>query len=545
MSTIRPDALGDNGVLSFIRMHCGGALLADGGPCDCAQGCWLILLACGCDCVEGVAAIPLDAATDAAWPADQREAGSVIETVNGCWRLLGSSTSVPNGALDPGDIIAIYPSCGDAPCSPPPCPNTGESFALTNGAAGCLPFSLGLQCLRRVRVAWSMAGFYQEREEFSGGLLYEDSYGFASGEYAYEQVGTLFQLTAWSFTNRLVGVRNTTVAGGTVEQWDIAQSADQDNPGPLSGVAPQTAGYTVTIPNLPISGQSPRTLFGWDNALFLDFLPCNNSLDLSDPGNPDFTGRVSHSGIITPSQTTGNFSGWVDLGSGVLDQRRAAASASIRIVEVETIDGRVIELDNCDQPRPSIATACSPDASPQELVYDAQVVPEWAVAVVSPENDERYILTGTATERPTEPGVFLNEGCIAEPVLWPLARECGGSRIVTYDPALRPPNGATFIVGTVRYSPISGESTEAPSTGTWSPDPCPSNICAGLIPNDPRCNDPAFRDCPQCVGFDVGDADIIPTDPAATNDPALAAEQERQMRLRMGRYVGRCPSCGD
>ena len=519
--------------------------LADGSwalmsECCCGGGqCYLILLACGCDCVEGIAAIPLDAATDAAWPADQREAGAVIETATGCWRLLGSSTSVPNGALDPGDIIAIHPSCDDAPCPPGPCPNTGESFALTNGATPCLPFSLGLQCLRRIKVAWSMAGYYQHREEFAVGAVFEDSYGFALGEYEYEQVGTIFSLVAWSFTNRLVGVRNTTVAGGTVEQWDIAQSADQDNPGPLDGIAPRTAGIDVTIPNLPVSGQSPRTGFGWDNALFLDFLPCNNSLDLSDPGNPDFTGRVSHSGIITPSQTTGNFSGWVDQGDLRFDQTRTAASANIRIVEIETIDGRVIELDGCDQPVPSIATACSPDATPQEFVYDAQLAPEWAVAIVNPDNDERYILTGTPTEQATSDGVFINEGCISQPTLWPLARECGGSRVVTYDPAMRPPNGVTFMVGSVRYTPIAGESTEAPSSGTWSPDPCPSNPCAGLIPNDPRCNDPRFRDCPQCVGFNVGDPIIIPTDPRGSTPPDNNGMIEALMSPIM-----RCKGCG-
>ncbi|MCA9277319.1 MAG: hypothetical protein KDA29_14960, partial [Phycisphaerales bacterium] len=509
--------------------------------CCCGGGqCYLILLACGCDCVEGIAAIPLDAATDAAWPADQREAGAVIETATGCWRLLGSSTSVPNGALDPGDIIAIHPSCDDAPCPPGPCPNTGESFALTNGATPCLPFSQGIQCIRRVRVAWSMAGYYQSREELGSGEVFENAHGYAAGEYEYEQVGSVLQLSAFSFTNRLVGVRDTTAAGGTSEDWDIAQSVDQDTPGTLVGSpVPQGAGYTIIVPRLATSGVVSRASFGDDLGFFIDFTPCNESIDFDFSGDSGPVGRTSHNGIITPSQTTSNFYGWVNPEGDNRESYRVGVSIRIRIVEYETVDGRTVRLDDCDQPVPSIATACSPDADPQEFVYDAQLAPEWAVAIVNPDNDERYILTGTPTEQATSDGVFINEGCISQPTLWPLARECGGSRVVTYDPAMRPPNGVTFMVGSVRYTPIAGESTEAPSSGTWSPDPCPSNPCAGLIPNDPRCNDPRFRDCPQCVGFNVGDPIIIPTDPRGSTPPDNNGMIEALMSPIM-----RCKGCG-
>jgi hypothetical protein len=105
-------------------------------------------------------------------------------------------------------------------------------------------------------------------------------------------------------------------------------------------------------------------------------------------------------------------------------------------------------------------------------------------------------------------------------------------------------------------------SEEAPSSGTWSPDPCPpTDACADLILNDPRCSLPQYRDCPQCVGFDVGDpqpepdfdlqddgtipglgdmvAEAIRTISLNTILPCGACERRKQVLNRFGERAGR------
>ena len=135
---------------------------------------------------------------------------------------------------------------------------------------------------------------------------------------------------------------------------------------------------------------------------------------------------------------------------------------------------------------------------------------------------------------------WVDESCIPTPE-WPLARECGGTRTVTFDPSMRPAGALTFIVAGVTYTPDSGTSTADPASGTWSNNPCPTNSgpCAGLSPNDPRCDLPQYQNCPQCVGTDIGDPIIIPTDPRGSTPPDNDTLIESHMSP-----ITKCRGCG-
>jgi len=158
---------------------------------------------------------------------------------------------------------------------------------------------------------------------------------------------------------------------------------------------------------------------------------------------------------------------------------------------------------------------------------------------------------------------FVGDCDTPQPTLWPVAVVCGGSASITYDPAQRPQDGVTMVVGGEQYAPVASTSETLPTSGVWSTDPCPgpSGPCAGLVPNDPLCAFPIYRDCPQCVGFDIGDpqpepdfdvqddgtipglgdmvAEAIRTISMNTILPCGACERRKQVLNRFGERAGR------
>jgi len=136
-------------------------------------------------------------------------------------------------------------------------------------------------------------------------------------------------------------------------------------------------------------------------------------------------------------------------------------------VTVGTIQIEAIE--NCvEQPTTYYATMCG-DAS-QRITVDlaSPVRPRlhhWCLY-----EGDQYSLTGEQSSDPPVQVEWVNQPC---PIEWPRAQSCDGQSVITYDPSLRPADGVTLVVGSVRYVPISGVATTPPSDGVWSPDPCP------------------------------------------------------------------------
>ena len=565
MSTIRPDALGDNGTLSFIRLNCAQALAADGGPCDCEpdERCWLVVLPCGCDCLDAIALLELTPALNSVWPPELRTVGSVIATVaGGCMRLIGAtSTRDPEApVIGPSAIVAVYPDCDAAPCPPVDCGCDG--LVLNFGTNSTGPFAFW-DCVQPVRIAGV------ERVEFVREAVVshvrtdidEGDRNFVANlsstiRAAFDQSGQLVELAMTESS------RGELREGEDITLWDYAQSYTIDD-------YPARVSFSLNlfvrplVPSMVLLGDDAQSAgipipegFGTGigqsgggslvcNGVFHDESTnthgCVSEVDTSTSVALDAgSGSVAVESVEVTRDVRGGSSTCLEV------SRREIRVNNRTTWRVTLVGGRVIELDGCELTLPALAVACDPQADPAALTYDEYRAPSWAVSLVDSAGGGRYILSGQPSDGEVGAYTFSAEGCPPdEPDTWPLARACGGTAVVSFDPAERPPGGVTFVVGGVPHQPTGESGTLAPSSGTWSGDPCPSSGCAGLNYNDPRCSQPEYRHCPKCAGFDVGDPDVIPSDPAATVDPALAAEQERQMRLRMGQYAGRCPSCGD
>ena len=217
-----------------------------------------------------------------------------------------------------------------------------------------------------------------------------------------------------------------------------------------------------------------------------------------------------------------------------------------------------IETVDCtENPTTYYAALCGdPSQTITVDITDRPINQQWCI-----HNEERYALTGERSEDPPVPVIWDALPCPVVVGDWPLARRCGGQSLITYDPATRPPNGVTLFVGQLQYIPVAGFAATPPTAGVWSPDPCPSGLCAGLVPNDPLCAFPIYRDCPQCVGFDVGDpqpepdfdlqeggtipglgdmvAEAIRTISLNTILPCSACERRKQVLNRFGERAGR------
>lgn len=82
-----------------------------------------------------------------------------------------------------------------------------------------------------------------------------------------------------------------------------------------------------------------------------------------------------------------------------------------------------------------------------------------------------YFLTNETTTDDPVAVEWTADEC-DEPVEWPEAILCDGSARITYDPALRPVDGVTLLVGSDRYIPVASTSTDSPTGGAWTTDPC-------------------------------------------------------------------------
>ena len=174
----------------------------------------------------------------------------------------------------------------------------------------------------------------------------------------------------------------------------------------------------------------------------------------------------------------------------------------------------------------------------ETISVDLDARPDGAAGVNVLYQGQLYVPTGEQTDIEPVTVIWTDQAC----EVWPVLALCtGGPFRLPYDPELRPPDAVTAIWSGFRMSPVNETVNAPPVPVEWSTEPCPSNggPCSGLVPNDSRCNDPQFRDCPQCVGFDAGDPDVIPTDPRGSTPPDNNGMIEALMSPIM-----RCKGCG-
>jgi len=550
MTETRRDATDTSGAMAVQRVHCDGPLLLDGGPClcDADRACWLVVLPCNCDCPGAVRVVRLDAAADAVWPFEDRVAGRVIETPDGCFVYMGSTSERPPnaGEIPAGTIIAVHESCDAAPCTDPPCPDQG-GFAFTLGS--CVG-QRQVSCLARIRVTYRLSGYYLDTEEFSGGQFVDRRYISVTGEYEYTGGS---EPERWSFDTRLRGIRDETAAGGSLSEWDVTQSVDQDSPGPGSvGYAPTIAGFFgIGAAYQPETGLTQNAV-GFDLAGFPDTTGlCDNRIEWDGDPNAVPTGYAENQSRITPTQAFSATGGRVQWpGENTI---RVGFFTSIEVREIELVDGTVIEFEDCDEPMPSIAMACDADAEPQEITYDAQLLTGLGRTIIDIETDQLYIPTTLPSDGEAIAFVENPDGCPdPEPTgeIFRINRcnstiQATGGEVVgdTVQPrtigyrvgdGMNPGEGFVYYPGVAENAclfRIPGQPTtevleeEPDIVLTSQPGVCSSQPVARI---DPR---------PQCQQQDGGGG-VGPSDNQALVDPSTARAFAGQMK----NY--NCDSCG-
>jgi len=555
---------------------------AGGAPCCCGGGaCYIIMLACGCDDLRQALYTPVGSAIDLAWPYADRLAGRAISVNGVCYRYIGSTTTVPPFAdLLSGAAGTVYDSCDDSPCSDqaacPPCPG-GFVASMGNGVAFPIRFvwecvqPFRIECIASIEVVYSATASARHIQIYSGRTRYE-----YEARLAVDFTATFVspgEASDYSVTESSVGYyRRYHATTGDLTDEDVWDYQGTHTTGISTGALYAESVSQSLLPGVGVFGASGSDItngFGYgvpDSSVTLLQVPfvCNGSFNETTTTGDGVTdtetssSSVSHSPAASSvSVTSRNFS--TD-GDDFYDLEWATDMQVTR--RITLVDGTVIEQSPCDAPSSRVAVACDPQADPQEITYDPSTMPASAVSMVDTATGLRYLPTNTPSTGSPITVVYEGEGCPEPPAdVWPVAQECNGTRTLTFDPALRPADGVSFVVGPVRYRVTNLVREELPTPGTWSPDPCPSNPCGGLLPNDPRCALPEFRDCPQCVGFDIGDpqpepdfdlqddgtipglgdmvAEAIRTISLNTILPCSACERRKQVLNRFGERAGR------
>ena len=255
-------------------------------------------------------------------------------------------------------------------------------------------------------------------------------------------------------------------------------------------------------------------------------------IDVQGGGSPYYVNASGNpGGSVFLWRRTFNQGRFLDNGPITLNNEYADANCSGSLVS--QTGQLVVEAQfdtNCNQSTPDLMLAAKCDDPAQTIVVDQSTSNGFTGIRYQGEN---YRLVSRASGTPVTVD-WVQDVCGGAPE-WPVARLCDGTATITYDPDLRPQDGVTLLWGGDRYVPVSAVSSDPPVGASWSTQACPSSgsLCAGLVPNDPRCANPLYRQCPQCAGYDGGRPEPIPT------DPALNAFAQDQIDRQFG-----CSGCG-
>jgi hypothetical protein len=129
---------------------------------------------------------------------------------------------------------------------------------------------------------------------------------------------------------------------------------------------------------------------------------------------------------------------------------------------------------------------------------------------------DRYKLTGIRSDESPVAGVWDNLFCSGASRNVIAIKCSNANEQISIDPTTNPGNGVTVLYNGDRYTPLSLETSLDPVAVVWSTDGCfgtppgPGDVCSTIAENDPRCVNPAVRDCPQCNNFRIpGAGDFV------------------------------------
>lgn len=584
---------------------------ADGAPCVCDSEdneCLVKIIPCFCD-REGEARFITGEQAAIFW-ANRESGGAVIEINGVCYQSIGErlySDINPSLILD-AEGSTTHANCLSSPCTDQvPCPPCTGGFGFAVAPSDkCTP-RLFTFCVGRSIV--SASGFLRYKKTVSGEVRETITISWSQTE-IWEAVGRdphLISRSARVFYNKQTKRGESRFANASYSDFAVVSQ------GPSGKGVGWTAnsigtGAGVRFPDMTVTSQGGSVVHTGGDVGF-GFFPNRLGCDFAD-----YSGADGFGSFFVDSSSLNYFHSYMRSGFTALSNMHKGLTVKEFTIHVlssrqfqyvgDEVDSVPSDNEICEDPR--IATACNPDAIPQQVIYDLKTKPTWAKSMICQGNDEIYLLTievsdedpvlgvlyldqacddglftiahlcsdpsvtisidpdlltpdcvtvligpdrySITTETTNEPPV--NVVCSTEPCeSWPVGIQCGGGPAITYDPDLRTPDGVTFLFNGNRYKPNSTTSTDTPSNVVWSPLSCPVDPCSVLVPNDPRCGLPEFRGCPQCPPRQVDDPIIDPNPPASSglddDIPGLGDLVKQSIALfGLNRLVGEdCPKC--
>ena len=521
------------------------------GKCCCrgtVDGCVILLLPC-CDCPEKFAYIEDGPPAAAAWPFSERTSGQVVRMSNNrCYKYVATVKDPPTNLLGiqyTSADIEDFTTCSDPLCVDADCVGGGGAGGAIQVGDDC--GQADIFCIDSATLtsfAAATTTFINRRSGPGELFSFTNTVGYTS------QVQYEFPGASSTEFGSAVGRRWQGENGPTVSEWSYGEpSVDRFvyTGFPRPGVI--CANFLNAPPDVRSCDDILDSISRRVNHNFYD-----NCMDAAATETVTADDVIIYRSSIVHRVATayGNtvYAYYTERVTSVADGSLVSTTISRRVhgrvwssvLYTTGLNATNIQTDtDCEVDSTVLATKCDDEST--TITVDLAEAPDLpGVTLHCYYEGDLYVVGTEASTAPPVQVVFTLEQCGEDPVeVLKIATLCGDvTTRITVDIANAPPSSITAVYQGNRYRITSEDSLDTPVPVVFSSMQCPfTNPCAGLIPNDPRCNDPRFRDCPQCVGFNVGDPIIIPTDPRGSTPPDNNGMIEALMSPIM-----RCKGCG-
>ena len=437
-------------------------------PCQCdgGGGCFILVVSC-CPCPANIWYIRSGPILESLWNLADRQSGIVAEfSESGCFQYVASVTELPPGVtfeLSVNHFIGTYSSCQASPCQEQDCPPFDADGLTLTIQDPCLRFS-SVSCVQSATKVYRSNGHTVFSSSRDQDIPHNMS---ASNDEAinYENGGA----GSVEYTGTASGSR----AG---LEWNESKTINEAGTTPIVVAEDIRLVVCATIDPHP-AGFNCDVAFGGVLAGGV----CEPYFRNVTTGS-DRTVITESMGVVRSSWLgwTASFhaSQVIEYNNGERSTFRVHRSASQSIRNATLSSGVTFDIptEDCETGLTTVyAEECgNPD---NRITVDLLDLPDDRAGrmFIAELDGIQYVPTADeSTEEPTEPFWYL--GVCDDNTSLPVAVDCAGSGLrVLFDPADRPADGVTFLVGSVVYKPTNETETGIASVGVWSPDPCLSN----------------------------------------------------------------------
>lgn len=463
----------------------GGQLITDAGgaPCCCGDGCWIIALVCNCECPKPVVFRDSPELAEA-WPYTDRLNGVVaeIDLSDGnrmCVEYAGSTSQNPGiGEFTPSHIVVLWPSCADSPCSDyDPCSGVqdGGQWQLygTLGDA-CIP-NRPIKCIQTLIVTTRQSGQYSDVDTGGGGTSLDATIS-STGIVRFEYNG-LNQLVIadWSYTGSTVGSRTNGGTPDNNDEWGLSKSYWMGDGSTFSPLPDDNlrAGRTVRVRFAmeDLGNAGPAAM----RSIHVDRadLYCQD-IDPMCSGSVYCVDDSSEHATTLSTHTTG-LSGNA---SGFSETTWFSAGGNSQRTVISTSKSVSYEIITTDGVRISsddcdikMLIARRCDQPGDFITFDPATRPPDGVTMVVGES--RYYPTLEPSLAPPVDVEWSTSDCDQPPMS--IARHCETDAPIVFDPSTLDEPYETIIYNGEQYTPTFETSLDTPVPVEWSADPCPTD----------------------------------------------------------------------